>query len=145
MPCFNHNPSQEEVQRAFDSTGTGEAHSIGNPKVAVLTEMALGGPLAIFALQPKEKQEEIKAKIMQEMQYSVNTIRTNYHNPGTDELWCAAKLKGDTPYAASLELPIKYTVEITTDRKLYIYRQYAATCRGEIERRLAIRERILKF
>ena len=32
MPCFNHSPSQDEIQQAFDSTGTGEGHSLNNPK-----------------------------------------------------------------------------------------------------------------
>jgi hypothetical protein len=124
MPCFNHNPSQQEIQRAFDSTGTGEGHSIGNPKDAVLTEMALGGPLAIFALQPKEKQEEIKNQIAPMLRYSVKTIRTKYHDPSTDELSCAAELKGGMYTVAgtteTYSVAIKYTVEVTTDKKLHI-------------------------
>lgn len=121
MPCFDHNPSQDEIQQAFDSTGTGEGHTLNNPKDVLLLQMMLGGPLGVFASLPKEAQEQLKERIRHEMQYSVETIRTKYHDTSTEELSCAAQFKGDTNgIAGTYELPIRYTVEITTDKRLYI-------------------------
>jgi hypothetical protein len=109
-PCFNHNPTTAEIIESDPGAGIGMLDAMGE-------------------VQAEIDREVPRSYIKDNIRYSLDTIRTIAKDHDTSAVSCVARLHtvlslnerlSQTIHTSTWSTEIPYSVETTTDRKLYV-------------------------
>jgi hypothetical protein len=67
-----------------------------------------------------DRLQSLRNEAVKNVVYSMNAIRTDFKDPDTDNLACAADLNASIPDWGSAHLKISYSVQKTSDHKIYV-------------------------